>query len=75
MAKLDTTLTPRKANRAGERTKGFKDSDEHFVPATGIVDSDGNLLESLDADSSRVLELIYFEMREIKKLLTLVIEE
>lgn len=68
-AKLDKVLSPRKANRAGERLKAFQDKDEHFVSATTVIDSDGKILK-LQEDTG-IQGLILDELRRIRLILTL----
>ena len=67
MAKI-TELTPRKANRAGERVKAFKDADEDFVNANILIDKDGNIIDS--DKSANIGELILYELRTLNDNIT-----
>ncbi len=62
-AKLDKNPIPRKANRAGERTKAFRDADDDLISATVFINSKGEVLNLEERNDTQ--ELILDELRKI----------
>ena len=62
-ARLERYLTPRKKNRAHERTMSFLDENGNWVNAVAIVDGDGKIV-NLMADSEK-LDLIIEELKKL----------
>lgn len=62
---LDRVMTPRKRNRAHERTMGFLNKNQHWVNATVLVDLDGNPVDM--AGISLKLDIVVEQLIEMNE--------